>query len=94
LEDLRKEMALMTQKAILLKALANPVRLCIIKGLLQTGGCNVSKIQHCLDMPQSTISQHLAKLRDLGIIEGERKGVEVHYRLISHDARRLIEALF
>ena len=48
--------------------ISHPVRLCIIKGLLNEPGCNVSKIMGCLDMPQSTVSQHLAKLKAAKIV--------------------------
>ena len=64
-----------------LKVLAHPVRLCIVSGLLQNGSCNVSHMQDCLGAPQSTISQHLQKLRAAGIIAGERQGTEVVYRI-------------
>ena len=53
------------ENAEILKVLAHPVRLCIVQGLLNCNGCNVSKIQNCLNIPQSTISQHLAKLRSV-----------------------------
>ncbi|MFL0198890.1 ArsR/SmtB family transcription factor, partial [Clostridium sp. WILCCON 0269] len=56
--------------AEILKVLAHPVRICIVKGLLDNGECNVSHMQNCLNVPQSTISQHLQKLRAAGIIEG------------------------
>jgi ArsR family transcriptional regulator len=82
------------EKSELLKAMAHPVRLCIIRGLMDQGGCNVSHIQSCLDLPQSTISQHLAKLRSLGIIEGKRHGLEVHYSVVNEDARKVIRSLF
>ena len=49
------------EPAELLKAIAHPVRLCIVRGLWQGGGCNVSHMQDCLGIPQSTISQHLQK---------------------------------
>jgi ArsR family transcriptional regulator len=58
-------------EAELLKALAHPVRLCIVNGLLNKGTCNVSFMQNCLGMPQSTVSQHLQKLRVAGIVKGE-----------------------
>lgn len=44
--------------AELLKALAHPVRLCIVKGLMDKK-CNVTHMQDCLELPQSTISQHI-----------------------------------
>ena len=62
--------------------------------LWQSGGCNVAHMQQCLDAPQSTISQHLAKLRAVGIIEGERNGLEVVYRLKSRAVEQLLEGLF
>ena len=45
-------------------------------------------------MWQSTISQHLAKMRAVGIIEGERNGLEVVYRLKSRAVEQLLEGLF
>lgn len=80
--------------AELLKTLAHPVRLCIVRGLAGKGECNVSFMQHCLNIPQSTISQHLAKLRSCGIIKGKRVGVEVYYKLVSPFAEKVIKALF
>lgn len=85
---------LFEKKAELLKALAHPIRLCIVKGLLENGGCNVTHMQNCLNAPQSTISQHLQKLRSLGIIKGERKGLEIIYTVENPIVRDLIEALF
>ena len=63
--------------AELLKVLSHPVRICIVKGLLEKGECNVSHMQNCLGMPQSTISQHLQKLKSAGIIEGDRNGLQI-----------------
>lgn len=88
------EMEDLISKAEILKILAHPVRLCIVKGLAGKKECNVSFMQHCLNMPQSTISQHLAKLRAGGIIKGKRVGVEVYYQLVNPFAERLVNALF
>ncbi|MDK2880777.1 MAG: hypothetical protein PWQ99_552 [Clostridia bacterium] len=77
-----------------MKALAHPVRLCIVRGLMAQESCNVSHIQSCLEMPQSTISQHLAKLRSVGIIEGRRCGSEVYYSVVSEDSKKIVRALF
>ena len=84
----------LTQVAEILKAIAHPVRLCIVRGLWQRGGCNVAHMQHCLKSPQSTISQHLARLRAAGIIEGERNGTEMIYHLKSPLVSRLLEGVF
>ena len=69
------------EAAELLRALAHPVRLCIVRRLMREGSCNVGYMQDCLDAPQSTVSQHLGKLRQAGLIRGERSGLEVTYRL-------------
>ena len=80
--------------AEVLKALAHPVRLCIVRGLLEKGGCNVCHMQECLGMPQSTTSQHLQKLRSSGIISGQRKGLEITYQVCDKRVIELIEVLF
>lgn len=85
---------IMIDYAEILKALAHPVRLCIVHGLINCDGSNVTNIQSCLNVPQSTISQHLAKLKSSGIIKGERKGLEIVYKVNNDKVRDLIETLF
>ena len=81
------------QKSELLKALAHPTRLCIVKGLIEKES-NVTSIQKCLDLPQSTISQHLFKLKAAGIIKGEREGLKISYQVINEEVRKIIKILF
>jgi len=88
-----KEKSKFIQKSELLKALAHPTRLCIVKGLIEKES-NVTNIQECLGLPQSTVSQHLFKLKAAGIIKGERKGLEISYQVINEDVRRIIKILF
>ncbi|MBY0753827.1 metalloregulator ArsR/SmtB family transcription factor [Clostridium sardiniense] len=80
-------------QAEFLKVLAHPVRLCIVRGLMQKDSCNVSFMQDCLGMPQSTISQHLQKLRSVGIIEGERNGLEINYKIKDKRVEKIIKTL-
>lgn len=94
MENITDEMEKIKEGARLFKALSHPIRLCIVKGLIKEEGCNVSKIQNCLDIPQSTLSQHLIKLKDMGILRGERDGLNVNYYVINEKARRVIEILF
>lgn len=77
----------------LLKILAHPVRLCIINGLLETGESNVSNMMNCLDTPQSTISQHLQKLKAAGIVEGRRSGLEIYYKICDNKTIEIINTL-
>ncbi|GCD10814.1 ArsR/SmtB family transcription factor [Clostridium tagluense] len=79
--------------AEILKVLAHPIRLCIVKGILDQGECNVSHMQSCLEIPQSTISQHLQKLRYAGVIEGTRHGLEVNYKIKDERIIKLINSI-
>ena len=81
------------REAEILKVLGHPIRLKIIAGL-SSQTCNVKKIWECLELPQATVSQHLALLKNKGIIVGERDGVEVYYSVVSDQARAIVQALF
>ncbi|MCL1990792.1 MAG: metalloregulator ArsR/SmtB family transcription factor [Defluviitaleaceae bacterium] len=82
------------EEAQLLKILGHPTRLCIVRGLIEKGGCNVSAMQQCLKQPQPTISQHLAKLKQAKIVATQRVGVEMIYRVENEAVIQLIRALF
>lgn len=68
----------MKKNAELLKALAHPARLKIIANLYPDKRLNVREIVNILQMPQSTVSQHLAKMKG-NIVGHDRKGLEVYY---------------
>ncbi len=59
--------------AELLKAMAHPVRLMIIKELLKNPRC-VTAIHEILDVRQPNISQHLGILRNAGLVGSDRDG--------------------
>lgn len=80
------------REAEILKVLGHPIRLKIVAGLMSQS-CNVKKIWECLGLPQATVSQHLALLKNKGIIDGRRDGVEVYYQVVSDDARAIVTAL-
>jgi len=81
-----------SDEAEVLKVLGHPIRLKIVAGLC-TQECNVKHIWECLGLPQATVSQHLALLKNKGIIAGKREGVEVHYSVINPLAKKIIEIL-
>ncbi|MGE5677921.1 MAG: ArsR/SmtB family transcription factor [Pseudomonadota bacterium] len=91
---MNKDLGDYNETAELLKVLAHPVRLCIVRGLIEKGECNVTYMQSCLDTPQSTTSQHLQKLKSAGIVEGRRNGLEINYKLINEKVYDLIKILF
>ena len=94
LENIMKDMEEIKAKARLLKAISHPIRLCVVKGLMESEGYNVTKMQSCLDIPQSTLSQHLTKLKDLNIIEGERDGVEIRYYVKNEEVKKIVNTMF
>jgi ArsR family transcriptional regulator len=71
-------------QAEVLKTLANPRRLEILHRLAG-GPCEVGRLAAELGLSQPNVSQHLAVLRAAGIVEAEREGREVHYRLTDPD---------
>ncbi|MBS4534137.1 helix-turn-helix transcriptional regulator [Clostridium sp. D2Q-14] len=84
---------LFNDKSEILKALAHPIRLCIVQGLIEKEGRNVTTMQSCLNAPQSTVSQHLSKLKAAGIIEGRRNGTEINYYVINEDAKKIVTSI-
>lgn len=80
------------REAEILKVLGHPIRLKIVAGLMSQS-CNVKKIWECLELPQATVSQHLALLKNKGIIEGRRDGVEVFYQVVSEEAKAVVIAM-
>lgn len=64
----------------ILKVLANPRRLMILDQL-HDGPKTVSEIVKTLDLPQATVSQHLAAIKEQEIVIGHRRGNTVSYAL-------------
>jgi ArsR family transcriptional regulator len=71
-------------QAEVLKTLASPRRLEIIHRLAE-GPCEVGRLAEELGISQPNVSQHLAVMRAAGIVEAERDGREVRYRLADPD---------
>lgn len=66
--------------AQIFKALSEPVRLRIMNLLLHGERC-VCDLMEVLGMPQSTVSRHLAYMKNAGLVKGRRQGVWMYYRL-------------
>ena len=70
------------EQARILKALANETRLRIIDRLGH-GECHVGELVEIVGVDQSTVSKHLATLRSVGLVEDDRRGNTVFYRLVT-----------
>ena len=80
------------QAAALLKALANEQRLMILCNLV-AGPCSVGELNDRVPLSQSALSQHLAILREAGIVATARDSQSVIYSLPPGVATRIIGLL-
>jgi len=67
-------------RAMLIKALAHPTRLFIVDELAKESKC-VCELTEMIGDDMSTISKHLSILKSAGIIEAQKKGTQVYYKL-------------
>lgn len=77
----------------ILKVLAHPIRYGIALTLQHNGVMNVGAIQESLSLPQSTVSQHISKMRQVGIVEDTREGTKIFYELVDPTAINIVKAL-
>ncbi len=73
----------------LLAALADPVRLAIVRELAASNEVCACDFTTCCDVRQPTVSHHLKVLKEAGIVESERQGSFIYYRLQPAAAARL-----
>nr|WP_245645505.1 metalloregulator ArsR/SmtB family transcription factor [Pseudonocardia acaciae] len=73
----------------LLRALAAPVRIAIVLQLRESERC-VHELVDALEVTQPLISQHLRVLKAAGVVEGERHGREVVYRLVDEHLAHIV----
>lgn len=91
---MNEDMALYGEKAELLKALAHPLRLRIVRGLLACGCRNVGCMEANTGKSQSCISQHLMRLKAAGVVKSARSGNEVYYEIADPKVAAIVAALF
>lgn len=75
----------MKNLAHIFKALSDETRLRIL-ALLSAGELCVCDLMAALELPQSTVSRHLAYLRHAGLVDDERRGIWMFYRLTQASA--------
>ncbi len=70
-------------QAQLCKTLSNPKRLEILDILREEGEITVNALAELLEIPKANTSQHLAVLRQAGVVNTRRDGINVFYSLRS-----------
>lgn len=73
----------------LFRSLADPTRLALVRRLAQ-GEARVVDLTRELELPQSTVSTHLACLRDCQLVEGRVEGRQMFYSLTHPELIRLL----
>jgi ArsR family transcriptional regulator, arsenate/arsenite/antimonite-responsive transcriptional repressor len=73
----------------LFQALADPTRLAIVRELAGAPEVCACDFTTCCDVRQPTVSHHLKVLREAGIVEAERRGTWIYYRLAPTVSDRL-----
>ena len=89
IRDIKSDSA---RAAAFLKAVANGNRLMIFCEL-KAGERSVSSLVEVVPLAQSALSQHLAKLREEGLVATRREAQTIYYRLADERVGRLIDTL-
>lgn len=79
-----------TEVAAMLKLLANPQRL-VLLCRLREGEASVTELIDLCGLSQSSVSQHLAKMREGGILQTRRDAQTIYYRLENPQVEALME---
>lgn len=80
--------------AALLKGLANPRRLLLLCKLVELGRAPVGDLAREVGLSQSALSQHLARLRDEGVVTFDRSGQTLFYRIADPRIETLLATLY
>lgn len=78
------------REARVLRALSHPPRLAILESLRHQPAC-VCHLTAALDRPQAYVSQQLGILRDAGLIESQRNGAFVYYKLRDYGVLGIVD---
>lgn len=81
------------EAAALLASMANAKRLLVLCSLVE-GEKSVGELAALAGLSQSALSQHLAKMRLLGLVATRREAQTIFYRLASDKVRVLLETLY
>lgn len=80
------------QAAALMKSLSNPSRLLVLCALV-TREHTVGELEELTGLSQSAISQHLARLRDSGLVNTRRDAQRIFYSLDKPEVKAVLETL-
>ena len=76
----KKMYAYYDARAKIIKAVAHPIRLFIVDELSRNEKC-VCELTRMIGLDMSTVSKHLSVLKNAGIVQDEKRGLQVYYKL-------------
>lgn len=79
--------------AALLRAVGNEHRLLVLCFLIEVGEASVGTLREQVPLSQSALSQHLARMRDEGLVTYRRESQTLYYRIADPAVQRLVETL-
>lgn len=79
--------------AAMLRAVGNPNRLLLLCLLIEYEEMSVGALQEHIELSQSALSQHLAKMRDEGLVTYRREAQTLYYRIDNPDVAKLVATL-
>ncbi|MBI5021772.1 MAG: winged helix-turn-helix transcriptional regulator [Ignavibacteriales bacterium] len=74
-------------------ALSHPARVAILETLAKRKSCICGEIVEVLPLAQSTVSQHLKELREIGLIKGEIEGLRSCYCINTEKWREMVDEI-
>lgn len=77
----------------MLKLLANSKRLLILCNLLRQE-YSVNELKELVGLSQSALSQHLAKMREEGLLGTKKQGTTIYYRIIKPEVEAILSTLY
>jgi DNA-binding transcriptional ArsR family regulator len=88
-----EEMKTFDSAARMLKAVAHPARVKIIDCLSQEKRLSVNELKERLDITQSMTSQHLAQLRNTGVLGSRKEANVCYYYILNKNVLKLLECV-
>lgn len=96
-KNMQSSLEVMKQNAAkaeaMLKLLANAKRLMILCHLVK-GEKSVGQLAELVGLSHSALSQHLAKMRDQGLVEADKQGQMVYYRINNPEVEAILATLY
>ncbi|RRO09800.1 ArsR/SmtB family transcription factor [Pectobacterium aquaticum] len=79
--------------AAMLRAIGNENRLLVLCLLIEKGEMSVGALLEHIPLSQSALSQHLAKMREEGLISYRRESQTLYYRIENQDVEKIVATL-